>query len=466
VPHRHRVLVIVSVATFVASLDLFIVNIAFPSIERDFAGTGDATLSWVLSAYAIVTAALLVPAGRLADLLGRKRLFMGGLVTFVVASALCAAAPGAGWLIAARVLQAAGGAILMPTSLALLLAEFAPKQRAIAVAVWSATGAVAAAAGPPIGGLLVQASWRWVFLVNLPIGLVTAVLAARVLSESRDPEGKRFPDLAGAAMLVLASTALMLAIVQGKPWGWTSARVIGLIAATVVLAAAFLYWSARHPAPVLELALFRARAFRAANISGTLFFAAFGAMLLASVLFLTRVWHVDIRTAGLEIAPGPIAAAAFAVPGSLLSRRFGERTIATAGSLLFALGGIWWLGAAGLQPHYATEFLPGWIIGGAGVGLVIPTLASATAASLPASRFATGSAVYGMTRQFGIALGIAILIAVLGTPRGADVLPAFRTCWEVIVGLALASAVAATAMGRIRIAAPEAVPLPELEEAV
>jgi EmrB/QacA subfamily drug resistance transporter len=465
-PHRYRVLVIVSVATFVASLDLFIVNIAFPSIGRDFVGTSDAALSWVLSAYAIVMAALLVPAGRLADLLGRKRLFMGGLVTFVVASALCAAAPGAGWLIGARVLQAAGGAILMPTSLALLLAEFPLKQRGLAVAIWSATGAVAAAAGPPIGGLLVQASWRWVFLVNLPIGLITALLAARVLSESRDPEGKRFPDLAGAAMLVLASSALMLAIVQGQSWGWASIRITGLITGAVILGAAFLYWSARHPAPVLELGLFRARAFSAANASGTLFFAAFGAMLLASVLFLTRVWHEDILTAGLQIAPGPIMAAAFAVPGSLLSRRFGERTVAAAGSVLFALAGVWWLSRVGLQPNYASAFLPGWLIGGAGVGLVIPTLASASAASLPAARFATGSAVYGMTRQFGIALGIAILIAVLGTPRGAEVLPAFRTGWEVIVGLAFASAIAAVAIGRITIAPVRAEAIPELRQAV
>ncbi len=465
-PHRYRVLIVVSVATFVASMDLFIVNIAFPSIERDFAGTSDATLSWVLSAYAIVTAALLIPAGRLADLLGRKRLFMGGLVTFVVASALCAAAPGAGWLIGARVVQAAGGAVLMPTSLALLLAEFSGRQRAVAVAIWSATGAVAAGAGPPIGGLLVQASWRWVFLVNLPIGLVTAVIAARILSESRDPEGKRFPDLAGAVMLVLASSALMLAIVQGQSWGWTSPRITALFAGSVVLAAGFVYWSSRHPAPVLELGLFRARAFSAANISGTLFFAAFGAMLLASVLFLTRVWHEDILTAGLQISPGPISAAAFAVPGSLLSRRFGERTIAAIGAVLFAVAGLWWLRTVGLQPHYASEFLPGWLIGGAGVGFVVPTLASASAAALPPSRFATGSAVYGMTRQFGIALGIAILIAVLGTPRGAQVLPAFRSGWEVNVGLAFASAIAALAIGRIRIAPAQAEVVPELKQAV
>jgi EmrB/QacA subfamily drug resistance transporter len=410
-------------------------------------------------------AALLVPAGRLADLLGRKRLFMGGLITFVGASALCAAAPGPAWLIAARVLQAAGGAILMPTSLAILLAEFPAQQRALAVAVWSATGAVAAAAGPPVGGLLVQASWRWVFLVNLPIGLVTAVLAARVLRESRDPDGKGFPDLAGAALLVLASSALMLAIVQGQSWGWTSVRVLGLLVGSAVLTAAFLYQSLRHGAPVLELGLFRSRAFSAANIASTLFFAAFGAMLLSNVLFLTRVWHEDILTAGLQISPGPIMAAAFAVPGSILAGRYGQRAIASIGALLFASGGVWWLTHVGLEPDYATEVLPGMLLGGAGVGFVIPTLASAVAASLPPARFATGSAIYGMTRQFGIALGVAVLIAVLGTPRSAEILGSFRAGWEVMAGLAFASAIAAAGIGRLRAAPVQARPI-ELEQAV
>jgi MFS family permease len=363
------------------------------------------------------------------------------------------------------VLQAAGGAILMPTSLALLLAEFPPKQRALAVAVWSATGAVAAAAGPPVGGLLVLASWRWVFLVNLPIGLVTAVIAARLLSESRDPDGKAFPDLAGAALLVLASSALMLAIVQGQSWGWTSVRVLGLLVGSAILTAAFLYQSLRHGAPVLELGLFRSRAFSAANIASTFFFAAFGAMLLSNVLFLTRAWHEDILTAGLQISPGPLMAAAFAVPGSILSGRYGQRAIASIGALLFASGGVWWLTHVGLEPHYATEVLPGMLLGGAGVGLVIPTLASAVAASLPPARFATGSAIYGMTRQFGIALGVAVLIAVLGTPREAEILGSFRTGWEVMAGLAFASAIAAVAIGRLRAAPVQARPI-ELEQAV
>ncbi len=462
-PHRYRVLVIVSVATFVASLDLFIVNIAFPSIQRDFAGTSDATLSWVLSGYAIVTAALLVPAGRIADLLGRKRLFVAGLVTFVFASALCAAAPGAGWLIAARVLQAAGGAILMPASLALVLAEFPPKQRALAVAVWSATGAIAAAAGPPIGALLVQASWRWVFLVNLPVGLVTVVLAARVLSESRDPEARRVPDLLSAGVIVFASSALMLAIVQGQSWGWTSVRIVGLLASSVVLTAAFLYRSTRHASPVLELGLFRSRAFSAANIASILFFAAFGAMLLSNVLFLTRVWHEDIVRAGLQISPGPITAAVFAVPGSILAGRFGQRVIAAVGALLFACGGAWWLTHVGLQPHYATDFLPGMLAGGAGVGFVIPTLASAVAGSLPPARFATGSAVYGMTRQFGIALGVAVLIAVLSGADKSGALASFRNGWEVMMAAAIASAIAAVTIGRIRSEPVRATAIPELE---
>lgn len=446
-PHRYRVLLIVSIATFVSSLDLFIVNIAFPSIQHEFAGTSDTTLSWVINAYAIVTAALLVPAGRVADLFGRKRLFMGGLVTFVAASALCAAAPGPGWLVAARILQATGGATLLPTSLALLLAEFPSRQRAMAVAIWSATGAVAAAAGPPIGGLLVLASWRWVFLVNLPIGMVTVVLAARTLGESRDNSARRIPDLAGAGLLAVAASALMLAIVKGPEWGWLDGRTAGLFIGAALLMGAFVYRCLHHASPVVELELFRERVFVAANVAGTLFFAAFGAMLLASVLFLTRVWHDDILTAGLQISPGPIAAAVFAILGGLLSNRFGQRTVAVSGGLLFGCGGLWWLTQVGLQPNYVAAFLPGMLIGGAGVGLVIPALASAAAASLPPARFATGSAVYAMTRQFGIALGVALLVAVLGNPDRRHVLVAFRNGWDVMLVATLAMVIAAAAIG-------------------
>ena len=463
---RWKVLTLVSIGVFMVSLDLFIVNVAFPKIQGEFHGSSVASVSWVLNAYAIVLAALMVSAGRMADRHGRRRAFLWGLLIFVVGSALCGAAPSVAALVGARIVQAIGAAFLLPTSLALLLPEFEPAERPAAIGIWAAIGGVAAAAGPPIGGLLVQASWRWVFLVNLPIGLVTALVAARVLRESRDPEGKRFPDLAGAALLVIASSLLMLAIVQGQSWGWSSVRIVGLLVGSVVLTAAFLYRSASHAAPVLELGLFRSRAFSAANVASTLFFAAFGAMLLSNVLFLTRVWHEDILTAGLQISPGPIMAAAFAVPGSILSSRYGQRAIAAIGALLFASGGAWWLTNVGLQPNYVTEFLPGMLLGGSGVGLVIPTLASAVAASLPAARFATGSAVYGMTRQFGIALGVAVLVAVLGAPRGAEILGAFRTGWEVMAATAVASAIAAVAIGRLRTAAIQTRATRDLERAV
>src|SRR5438876_9837075 len=183
---RTKVAAIVSVGVFVASLDLFIVNIAFPDIERDFHSTSLAGLSWILNAYAIVFAALLVPAGRWADRAGRKRAFLAGMALFTLSSAACAAAPSVGVLIGARVAQAGGAALLMPTSLGLLLPEFPPERRQVAVGIWAAVGGAAAAAGPLVGGLLVQASWRWVFLVNVPIGIVAIAAGVRTLREIRE----------------------------------------------------------------------------------------------------------------------------------------------------------------------------------------------------------------------------------------------------------------------------------------
>src|SRR3954465_8103581 len=208
------VLTVVCVGVFVASLDLFIVNIAFPDLQRDFGGTSLATLSWVLSAYALGFAALLVPAGRWADRMGRKRAFLGGLAVFTAASAACALAPGVGVLIAARAVQAAGAALLMPASLGLLLPEFPAEKRGLALGIWAAVGGTAAAAGPVVGGLLVELSWRWVFVVNVPVGIAAIVAGARVLHEIRDPSPVR-PDALGAGLLAASVGALIGAIVEG-----------------------------------------------------------------------------------------------------------------------------------------------------------------------------------------------------------------------------------------------------------
>ncbi|HEX5923586.1 MAG TPA: DHA2 family efflux MFS transporter permease subunit [Baekduia sp.] len=446
---RARVAAIVSVGVFVASLDLFIVNIAFPDIQRDFTGTSLASLSWVLNAYAIVFAALLVPAGRWADRTGRKRAFLGGLALFTLASAACAAAPSIGVLIAARVVQAAGAAVLMPASLGLLLPEFPPEKRGLAIGLWAAVGGTAAAAGPVIGGLLVELSWRWVFLVNIPIGIAAIVAGTRVLREIRE-EGAERPDLVGAGLLTAAVATLIGGIIEGPDWGWADGRVLGLFAVALVLSVAFVVRSGRHPVPVVEPALLKVRAFAAANIAGIFFFIGFSAMLLGSVLWLTEVWGETALGAGLKIAPGPSMAALFAVGGGVLSGRIGPRAVGAVGALLFGLGGVWWATHLGATEHYASDYLPGMLIGGAGVGLVNPALAGAATAQLPPTRLATGSAVLTMSRQLGSALGVALLVAVLGTPSPTDVVETFDDAWWMMVAAAFASAAAFTFVGSLK----------------
>ena len=438
------VTLIVGAGVFMSSLDLFIVNIAFPAIGRHFGGASLGSLSWVLSGYAIVFAALLVPAGRWADAFGRKRAFLLGLAIFVGSSAACALSPSVGFLIGARVVQALGGALMLPTSLGLMLPEFGPHERHVAIGVWAATGGIAAASGPPLGGLLVQADWRLVFLVNVPVGLLALGLGLRTLVERREQHALR-PDLLGAAALIVAVGALVVAIVKGQQWGWGSPRVIvPLLAAAVALPAIWLR-SERHAAPIVEPAMLRVRSFGLAVGASLLFFAGFGAMLLSGVLFLTGVWHESVLTAGLMLFPGPATATAFSIPSARLGARFGYRAPGVAGALIFAAGSIYFILATGDSPAFWSEYLPGSLLTGAGVGLMIPTLTGAGASSLPPERFATGAAVLTMGRQIGVALGVAVLVAVLGVHAvsAAD----FHTSWLITVAGGLAAGLALVALG-------------------
>src|SRR3954466_9318521 len=252
---RWKVLLVTGVAVFMAFLDVTIVNIAFPSIRAAFPAASLASLSWVLNAYNIVFAALLVPAGRLADLLGRRRLFFWGLALFVVASCLCGLAWSVPVLVAARVLQAIGAALLVPTSLGLLLPEFPVERRATATALWGAVGGVAAATGPSLGGLLISWSdWRLVCFVNLLLGAAAWVPARRLLRETRDPDRGAVPDALGIVLLAGGVGLVSRAIVQAPAWGWGSVGVVASLVGSVALLGAFVWRSAVHPHPVLELA--------------------------------------------------------------------------------------------------------------------------------------------------------------------------------------------------------------------
>jgi EmrB/QacA subfamily drug resistance transporter len=445
---RWKILILCSVGLFMASLDLFIVNIAFPDLAQSFDGASLPSLSWILNAYAIVFAALLVPAGRIADRVGRKRVFLIGLVVFSLASALCAVAPSVTALVGGRVLQAAGGAMMIPTTLGLILPAFPPEQRPMAIGIWSAVSGVAAALGPPLGGLLVQLSWHWIFLVNVPIGLGAAIVGVRLLDEVREPDDGR-PDLLGAAMLAAGIGLLTLAIVKGPDWGWSDPRDLASFAAAFLLVAAFVFRSSRHHSPVIELPLLRVRSFAFANLATLVFFGGFGAMLLSGVFLLTEVWGYSALQAGLALSPGPLMAAVFSVVSSRLGQRIGQRPVATAGGLVFAASFAWLLIVVEPGSSYVTTFLPGFMVGGAGVGLTMGTLPTAATAQLPPSRFATGSAVFGMARQLGSAIGVAVLVALLNDSTGGDLLAGLRRGWWFALGTGIGAAALSFAIGPV-----------------
>lgn len=441
------VLVVLSVAAFMASLDLFIVNVAFPGIARDFAGSSLADLSWVLNGYAVLYAALLVPLGRLADRYGRMAGFLGGLALFTAASAACAASQSLWQLVFFRGLQAVGAAALTPTSLGLLLAATPAERRVRAVRSWAAIGALAAAFGPVIGGLLVQASWRWVFVVNVPVGIAGLIAARRIVPDSRDLAVTRIPDLLGAVLAAAGIGALALGLVEAPDWGWTSYGVLGSLAVAVVATAGFWLRSSRHPLPVVELALLRVRAFAWSNVTAVLFSVAFAGALLAAVLWLQDVWHWSALKTGLGLAPGPLMVPVFAAVAQRLSARVPVGLLAAAGCLAFGAGTAIVALSVGPSASYAADFLPGWLVGGVGVGLAFPTIISAATADLPPARSATGSAIVTMSRQVGLVLGVSALVAVIGAPHGyAAVHAGFRDAWWVLAGVAVAAAIAAVGM--------------------
>jgi EmrB/QacA subfamily drug resistance transporter len=439
-----QVLAIVCAGVVLASLDLFIVNVALPAIARDFRGASLSQLSWVLNGYAIVYASLLVLFGRFADRYRRDYGFLAGVAIFTVASAACAAATSVGMLVAFRLVQAAGAALVTPTSLGLVLASYPAERRSGAVRAWTATGGLAAALGPVAGGVLVTASWRWVFLVNVPVGAAALAVGWRKLPHIPGHPSPR-PDALGALLITAGVGLVSFGLVEGGGWGWGSAATVGVMAASAVLLGLFVLRCARHHNPLIEPGLFRRRSFSAASAVAFGFSVAFGAMLLSVVLWAQDNWGWSALRTGLAIAPGPLMVPLFSflVAGRLIAR-FGAAAVMSLGSAVFAAGLAWWAVAMHLRPDYAGSMLGGMLLTGVGVGLTLPTLMATAAAALPPRSFATGSAVITMIRQIGLAVGVALLIAVLGTPRSpAAHLSAFDRGWWVFAGIAVAGIIPA-----------------------
>lgn len=412
----HKGIVAVACAgAFLAFLDATIVNIAFPDISRSFAGSGRDALSWVLDGYFVVIAALLVPAGGLADRFGHKRIFLLGVGGFTAASLLCALAPSLGFLIAFRVVQGLGAALIAPTSLALVLDAFPAEQRATGVGIWGAAAAAAAAIGPTLGGALVELyDWRLVFLVNLPLGAAVVWFGAKALRE-RPQLDSRLPDLPGALMLALSLALVTLAIVEGNDWGWTATATLGCFTASALLLGGMIWRSRSHPRPIVEPELFGHGSFRLGNLGTLLFAAAFFSLILGNVVFLTSIWGYTVLQAGAATLPGPMLSTVVAGPAGKLADRFGHRAVIVPGTIFFAAG-VMVLRSAGATPDWLGLWLPGACLTGIGIGLAFPTLGSAAVRDVPDDRFATASAVNAAFRQIGAVLGTAILVAIVGEP--------------------------------------------------
>jgi EmrB/QacA subfamily drug resistance transporter len=420
---------IASMGVFMAFFDNTVVGIAFPNLLASFPHAGIGGLSWILNAYGIVFAALLVPAGCLADLVGRRRLFSAGVVLFTLSSLLCAVSPNVATLIAARALQGAGAAILVPASLALVLEANPGRSRAMAVTAWSATAVLAAGIGPSVGGLLVNLSgWRLVFLVNVPIGVVVWRLSARKLVESRAPGRGANPDLPGSLLLAMAVGALVVAIVQSDAWGPFSPAVLACVVAAVAGAAALVRRSRHHQAPVLDLALLRRRTFAVTSgltIVGSIGFYAAG---LANLLYLMEVWRYSPLEAGLAFTPAPFAAAVSAVLAGRWAAGRDARPLLVAGSVLWTAAPLWLAIRGGTHPAFLDVYLPSALVGAVGIGLTFPVISDVAVAEAPGRRFAAATALNTGIRELGAAIGIAICVALLDTHASSPLVP-FHRIW-------------------------------------
>jgi EmrB/QacA subfamily drug resistance transporter len=428
----NKVLALTSVGVMLVSLDISIVNVAFGSLVAEWPESRR-LLTWVFSAYNIAYAAGLLTAGRLADAFGRKRAFLTGLTVFLAGSLLCAVSPSALILVVARVIQALGGAIISPSAIALVLPEFSVEKRSAAIGIWGAVGAVAAASGPTIGGLLVDfLSWHWIFLVNAPFCVAAIVIGRRLLHESFDEDAPRSVDTRGALLAIIGVGALTLVIVQSDEWGWTSPQTLIYLGVATIALVLFVVRCTHTAHPLLDLRLFRLPFVRASAISGFGFSAGFFSLIFVNTQWLQTVWRYSPSISGLAGIPGPIMAAIVAAPAGRAAQKYGHGRVVALGGFIISTGNLLLSATIPTSPSYLTHYLPLTIYTGVGVGLCISTISSAATAFLPRTQFAMGSALNNTVRQVGAALGIALVSSLLLTATiSGEPVSGFHRSWIV-----------------------------------
>ena len=423
---KWRVLIVVCVAVFMLLLDITVVNVALPDIDKEL-NTSFTDLQWVVDAYALTLAATMLNAGSLGDLLGRKRVFLVAIALFTVASALCGAAQSPTWLIIARGIQGIGGAGMFAVSLAIISQEFHGRERGTAFGIWGATVGLAVAIGPLVGGALTTyVGWRWIFFINIPIGVACVAAGMRELHETRDEEHGAF-DLPGLLTLTTGLFAFVLALLRGNDWGWSSGRVIGLFVVATVLLVSFALLELRSESPMLDFRLFRVPTFTGAQITAFTISSGMFAQFLFLALYLEGVLGYSAVKTGVIFLPLSLVSFVVAPIAGRLSARFPVR--------LFLGGGLAIVGVALLLMHgltlssTASALIPGFVVAGIGIGLVNAPLA-ATAVSVVAPRRAgMASGINNTFRQVGIATGIAALGAIFQSQIASSLAAAGLPGW-------------------------------------
>ncbi len=428
-------LAVVSVAVFMVAMELTIIALALPDIRAALAGTTPAALSWVVNAYSIVVAALLLLSGWLADRYGRRRVFRAGLMLFALGSVAAGASTSIEMLIAARALQAIGGSMQYPAGMALLLDAFPRSRHQTAIGTWGATGGLAAALGPALGTVLIEAfGWRAVFYVNVPVALTALVVGARVLPESVGEVSETRVDMIGVPLASVGVGAVILGIVQGETWGWGSAPTVGSFVIGALLVAAFAWRSRSHPAPLFDLDLLRIRSFVLGNV-GSLFFAlGFFALLVPLPSFIQEVWGWSALETGLAYSVGPLVSFVVAPQAGRLADRIGNSPLLTVGSACGAAGLLWLLFTISTEPSLS-RLLVATVLIGVSAGTGFSQLVGAALRDIPPQRYAMATAGRTTFFQLSVAFAIAVAFALIGRPPSpAAELAAFKRVWVLCTG--------------------------------
>jgi EmrB/QacA subfamily drug resistance transporter len=447
---RWWTLAAVAFGLFMIMLDNTVVNVALPSIQKDL-GIGLSELEWIVTGYALTFASLMLIGGKLADAYGRRRLFVTGIAVFTLASLWCGLAGSGEELIAARVLQGAGAALMSPATLSIITATFPPKQRGTAIGIWAGVSALALAIGPLVGGLLTEhLSWHWIFFVNVPIGVLGIVASYLLIDESRDETHVRL-DLPGLATSAVGLFALTYGLIEANTYGWGSPRIVGAFVVSVVSLVAFVLVERLRASPMLDLSLFRNRTYIGANIGVLLVaLAMFGVFFFVS-LYLQNVLGYSPVEAGAAFLPMTLLIIVIAPIGGRIADHVGSRWLMTSGMVLLAAH-------LSLFAHVDEStgylsLLPAMVLGGVGIALVMTPASAAAMKAVPVDRAGVGSAVLNAFRQVGGSVGIALMGAIVAAQVGDQRTPAafldgLHVAVLVAACIALAGAVVSTVLVR------------------